>query len=799
MPLLLIVFAPALAALILPFVPTRALVRMAVAVPALSFLYLVTRTPETETLSFALDWVPSLGVSLAFGLDGLGWLFALIISGIGALVLLYTADYFDDAAEAVRFSVYLLLFMMAMLGIVLTTNLLVLFIFWEITSVTSYLLIGFKHEKEAAREGARQALLITGGGGLVLMAGILLIGLVAGTFDMNVLLTGDNILRDHALYVPILMLICIGAFTKSAQFPFHFWLPGAMEAPTPASTYLHSATMVKAGIFLLARLSPVLDGTDVWFYMLTIVGLVTFVYGAVVALRHTDLKAILAYSTVSWLGVLVAVQGAGSEYGGIALIVGIIAHALYKGALFLIAGSIDHAAGTRDINRLGGLMRKMPITFVGALVAVLSMAGIPPLTGFLAKEVLKAASLYKNLPPEFQVIFPIAAVVGSALTVAVGLRLLWDTFIAESHDEAVHHAHEASPGMWLGPLVLGGFTIILPLFMSQTFDPVVGLALTALEQEPMEVHLHLFEGITPPLIMSIISITAGVMIFAVRRPVIRWMQTQPEFNPRHIYEWFFLRALPDGALWLTHQLQNGRLRYYLLIVIIVFIGLSAGTMILGQINFVSDALLAGLDWQVALICFLICLGALATVAAPTRLSAIAVIGIEGALLSLLFALFGAPDLAFTQLMIEVVTLVLFILAFHFLPDAFIVTRSRVFGVFDTLVALMAGVSVTLLILAAKAHSLNNSISSWFVENAVPIGQGHNVVNVILVDFRGLDTQGEIVVLVIAAMGVAALLRLRPFNQPRGKYVTAEIPAIDVPETAKQRTRFEPKSLTIVEE
>lgn len=773
MALFAVVFAPALAAVLLMLLPRALLARLAVAVPAAIFVYLLTTVPNPEALSASVSWIPSLDISLSFYMDGLGLLFALLISGIGALVLLYSSAYFESPEEFVRFSIYILLFMMAMLGIVLSDNLLLLFVFWEITSITSYLLIGFKHEKAAARDGARRALLITAIGGLAMMAGFLLIGIVAGTFDLSDIVQGGDVLRESPLYLGMLVLVLLGAFTKSAQFPFHFWLPGAMEAPTPASTYLHSATMVKAGVFLLARLGPALNGTDAWLYLVTITGLVTFLYGAVIALRHTDLKAILAYSTVSWLGILVALQGADSQYAAIALAVGVLGHALYKGALFLVAGSVDHATGTRNIDVLGKLARKMPATFASALIAVLSMAGIPPLLGFLSKETLKAASLYEGLPPVLTAVFPAAAVIGSALTVAVALRLLWDTFLRDADTDAVHHAHEVPIAMWIAPVVLGAGSVLLPLFIPQTLDPLVNLAVQAIRQQDSDIHLHLFEGINTPLIMSAIAIASGALLFLVRGRIIGWLQSQPEFNPVVVYEWLFYRALPDGSEWLTRHLQNGRLRYYLMLVIGAFILLTAALMLAGSLNLLGPDALNELDWEIVVVCVLLIMGAIAGIFAPTRLSAIVVFGIEGALLSLLFALFGAPDLAFTQLMIEVITLVLFVLAFHFLPDAFSMQVGRRARFLDGFIAVGAGVAVTVLMLAAKSNAIGEAISAWFIQNSVPIGQGHNVVNVILVDFRSMDTQGEIVVLVIAAMGIAALLRLRPTGQPRGRFVDLE--------------------------
>ncbi len=775
MDLLFIVLIPALSASLLLLWPRTRAPHWVSLVPAVIFAYLLFNTARLEAVS--IPWVPSLGLGFDLFADGLGLLFGLIVTGVGTLVLIYASGYFEDAADYRRFSGYTLMFMTAMLGIVFSANLLLLFIFWELTSITSYLLIGFKHEKEAARIGARRALLITGGGGLALMGGVLLIGIASGTFDIPTLLQSGDVVHSSPLYLPALVLVLIGAFSKSAQWPLHFWLPGAMEAPTPASAYLHSATMVKAGVFLLARLSPVLNHTEVWFYSVTVIGLVTFIYGAIIALRQTDLKGILAYSTVSWLGVLVALQGSGTKEGAKALAVGIVAHALYKGALFLTAGSIDHSTGTRDINRLGQLGQVMRFTTAGALLAVWSMAGLPPLLGFLAKETLKVASLDEALPGVFHLLFPAAAVLGSSLTVAVALRLFWDTFFGKREADTPHKAHEVPMTMWGGAAVLGTLSVILPLALPQTLDPLVNGVITAVTGKASAVHLHLFEGVNLPFVLSMAAIALGIGIFYVRQSVIGRLQAGMEFNPTRAFDWFFSDGLTGGAEWITARLQNGRLRNYVSIVISTLIVLVLGTLILGKVAVVGAASLRDPDWPTAIICLLLMIGAISGAMAPTRLSAIVVLGIEGSLVALLFALFGAPDLAFTQLMIEVVSLVLFVLAFHFLPDAFVIRTGRLHAGRDWLIAIGMGITASILVLMAGENRLGASISPWYAANAVPIGQGHNIVNVILVDFRGLDTQGEIVVLVIAAMGVAALLRLRPPDQPRRQHL-ADTPALD---------------------
>lgn len=790
MPLLLIVFGPALAALLLALLPTNRLSRWVIAVPAAAFIYLATQTLETAERFISLPWVPSLGVSLSLQLDGLALLFALVVTGVGTLVLLYAAAYFSKIADFVRFAIYTLLFMAAMLGVVMSGNLLLIFVFWEITSITSYLLIGFKFEDEDAREGARRALLITAGGGLAMLAGMLMIGSVAGSLEISEIIANRDALHASPLYSVMVILILAGAFTKSAQWPFQFWLPGAMAAPTPASTYLHSATMVKAGVFLIARMTPALGDSALWTGLLAVFGLVTFIYGGIFALRQFDLKAILAYSTVSWLGALVAVQATGSEYGTMALAVGVIAHALYKAALFLVAGIIDHETGTRDIRLLGGLARKLPLTFIGATIAAVSMAGIPPLLGFLAKETLKVSSLYEGLPSWLTLAFPVAAVVGSALTVATALRVLWDTFIRRGEGQLPKTPHEAPWPMWVGPLMLGLLAGVLPFLLEPVLDPLVSQVVTTVLAEETSIHLHLFEGFTTAFIMSLIGIAAGLVLFLVRGRLVNGLARIGEPSLGGIYNWFVNDGLLRGASWVTNRLQGGHLRVYMLTILATLIIGILGTIWLSNLNLLTPELTQGSDLHAVALCLLLMAGAIAATAVPTRLSAILVLGIEGTLLAIVFALFGAPDLAFTQLMIEVVTLVLFVLAFHFLPDTFMYRRPRLRRGIDVLFAVTIGLSVTLILLASLSNPVAESTSPWFLENSKPLAHGSNVVNVILVDFRGLDTQGEITVLVIAAIGVVALLRLRPASQPRGQRVASNLTAIP-PDPAEDGDGDEP--------
>ncbi|HRE46675.1 MAG TPA: proton-conducting transporter membrane subunit [Aggregatilineales bacterium] len=799
--LVLAVFAPVLGALaltgfdlIVPKTTARKkpwLVGWVVLIPALAFVYFLSLVGG-DPLSAEWAWVARMGVTLSFYADGLALLFALIISGVGALILIYAGGYFHEIGDYTRFCTLTLLFMTAMLGVVLSGNLLQLFMFWELTSVTSFLLIGFKHEKKHARDGAKQALLITGAGGLSLLAGVLLIGIAAGTFDVRTLLSNPGVIRESSHYLLILTLVALGAFAKSAQFPLHFWLPGAMEAPTPASAYLHSATMVKAGVFLLARLGVVLNGTTAWQVLITSVGLITFLYGVVIALRQRDMKAILAYSTVSWLGILVALQGAGTKDGAKALVVGLLAHALYKSALFLVAGSVDHATGTRDMDKLaaiGGLARPMPFTAAAAVIGALGMAGIPPLLGFLGKETLKVAALSESFVPPLQVLWVVVAVVGSAFHVGVAGRIAYDTFVGRrstppppqphgddhpaGHGEA-KHPHEAPIPMLVGALTPGILSLALPLAFLPALSPLLTRAVSAIYGKPTAVDLQLYEGINLPLILSMIAIGLGAAIFSLRQRIFITLRLLPEFNPVGVYKWLFFTALPNTARAVTYRVQPSLIREGIVTAVLVMVGTVLVMLTLGwdagSLDRIREVALRGFEPELAIICALIIIDTIGILFAPTRLAAIIVMGLGGAMISLIFAIFGAPDLAFTNLMVDVISLALFILAFHFLPDVFMFKPSRSRQFRDALVAGAFGLTVTLLILVAHANALAPSIASYYIKNAYPFGQGKNIVNVIIVDFRGLDTLGEITVLLIAGIGVTALLRFRPSRQGRGVHL-----------------------------
>jgi multicomponent Na+:H+ antiporter subunit A len=707
-----------------------------------------------EAVRTSLDWVPSLGVNLSFTLDGLSLLFALLITGVGALVLVYAGGYLAGHPELGRLYAFLLLFMASMLGLVLSDNVLALFVFWELTSISSYLLIGFDHERREARAAALQALLVTSGGGLALLAGLLLLGHAGGSLELSTLLTRGEQLRAHPLYVPVLVLILAGAFTKSAQFPFHFWLPGAMEAPTPVSAYLHSATMVKAGVYLLARLSPALGGTDAWVGVVSAVGGTTMLLGAWMALVQSDLKRVLAYSTVGALGTLTLLLGLGGPLAVPAAVAYLLAHALYKGALFLVAGALDHETGTRDADRLGGLRRAMPLTAAAAAVAALSMAGLPPLFGFVAKELSYEAALHAPAAAWVTAAALIANVALVAVAPVVGLR----PFLGKTVPTP-RAAHEAPPSLLLGPVVLAGLGFAFGLWPGAGAESLVSAASTAALGAPAGARLALWHGPTPALALSAVTLAAGAAVYAgrgrLRRAASRCAGAA-RWGPAGWYE-LALEGLEGTAVGLTRVLQSGYLRYYVMITVAATAGL-AGYALAGRGPLAVAVNWSDLQIHEAGLAALILLAALAAVLLKSRLAAIAALGVVGYGVALTFVMFGAPDLAMTQFLVETLTVILFVLVFYHLPQQRTVSET-VARWRDAALAVAVGAVMTVLVLVGTPENYP-SISGYFVENSVPRGHGRNVVNVILVDFRGFDTLGEITVLGVAAVGVYALLKLR---------------------------------------
>jgi len=718
-----------------------------------------SRVASGEVLVSQSSWLPEIHLELGFRLDGLSLLFALLISAIGALVIPYTSAYLHGNPRQHQFVSATLMFMASMLGVVLSDNLVLLFIFWELTSFTSYLLIGFDHEKEESRKAALQALLVTGLGGLFLLAGLLLLGTAAGSFSLSEILRADGALAGHADYTLFLGLILVGAFSKSAQTPFHFWLPNAMQAPTPASAYLHSSTMVKAGVYLLARLNPVLGGTEAWIGWLTAVGVLTLLTGALMASAQVYLKRLLAYTTVAALGFMVMLLGIGSARAVQAAVVFLMAHACYKASLFLVAGIITHETGEADVRRLGGLLRFMPVAGACSVVAAVSMAGLPLSFGFVAKELVYASVLDRLL------VF-IPAVAASLLFVLVAFQVGIKPFLPGSSDSS-GTPHEAPPAMLAGPVILGLACLAGGFFPQAFAGALAASAAAAIQGGPVsELDLQAWHGITPESVASALTLMLGIAaVFATGHWVRIGSAMKPlaDFGPDRVYL-AKLKGLNLLAVWQTRVLQSGSLRRYVAIIVLAMVGLFVLSVLRsGELPILNRN--TPLTLPSLILGLLIMLGAIGSMIATSRISAVAALGVVGFCVSLIYVLHGAPDLAMTQLVVEALGAVLLVSAFLNLPSFH--DRKRWVGRFrDAVVAILGGLAMTLMTLMANDVQLAPSIAHYFAETSVLLGHGRNIVNVILVDFRALDTLGEITVLAIAGASAVALLKLRMAGKRR---------------------------------
>ena len=734
--------------------------------PLAIFVWLLTQHSAIQQGTYLVEsyaWADALNLVLLFRLDGLALFFGLIISGIGAAVALYTAYYLEDDPRQGFFYSLLYAFMASMLGLVWSDNLMTLFVFWEGTSITSYLMVGYKHKSEAAQDGARRALIVTGSGGLAMLAGFILLGQAAGTYTVSELLT-QNGLIDLPIFPAALILILIGAFTKSAQFPFHFWLPGAMSAPTPASAYLHSATMVKAGIYLLARFHPAFSHSSLWFWALATIGGITMLLGAISALRYYDLKKILAYATISQLGILVFLLAFEGEAAYGAVVVGILAHALYKGPLFMLAGIIEHATGTRDIRRLAGLWRTLPWTFAIAVMAMLSMAGFPPLFGFLAKETLLEALFHyaEHGGGILGWIFVGAAAISGALFVAYSLTLLYETFLrptADDEENAANVHHAPSIGFVFAPLALATIGTLIPFVIGPLGSTLLSVAATSIAGEKVGLYLKLWHGFNSVLITSLVAIATGLLIFLLRNPIRRLWAAAPEaLDGVRVFNKVYYGSY-DIARWTTRYVQGGSLAAQASVVLMCAVGMLL--FALTQINWFTDL---PIDWSAVphlhelVIAMLAIVAAVVTVKSKSRLNAIISIGVVGVTVTLFFIYFGAPDLALTQLLVETLTVVLLVLVFHKVPPENNPPLTPMVNARNLIVSASVGLLGFMLVLLSAGEPFESRISDFFTLNSASAAHGANIVNVILVDFRGLDTLGEITVLAIAALGGYALLR-----------------------------------------
>ncbi|MGD8442100.1 MAG: monovalent cation/H+ antiporter subunit A [Desulfobacterales bacterium] len=734
--------------------------------PAAALATVAFRIPsifEGRVFRFEADWIPSLGFDIALRLDGLSLLFAILILGIGLLVILYARYYLSDEDQAGRFYAYLLLFMASMVGVVLANNLLLLWVFWELTSITSFLLIAFWHHRSDARKGARMALTITGAGGLALLGGFILIGQTVGSFDIDQVLSSGDLIRHSDRYHVILLLVLLGAFTKSAQFPFHYWLPHAMAAPTPVSAYLHSATMVKAGLFLLARLYPVLSGSVTWFLIVSITGMLTMLLGAYLALFKHDLKGLLAYSTISHLGLITLLFGMGTALAAVAAVFHIINHAIFKASLFMAAGIIDHETGTRDMRKLNGLWSYMPITATLAMVAAAAMAGVPLLNGFLSKEMFFAETLDQSTLGSISWIIPAFATLGAAFSVAYSLRFIHDVFFNGETGDLPKSPHEPPRYMRVPVEILVGLCLIVGVFPGYTVGAILTQASTAvLGGHLPDYHLTIWHGLNLPLLMSLFALLSGVAIYHYRQRLFNLQKYFPGRDESQLFDDCLKRLqhqLHRFVSWFDHDsLQRAVFWLFFTALVFSMVPLMQLDMHVGvrpQIP-IDVVTIAG--------AILLCVSSVATVIwHQQRLLAILLLSVVGMVVAIAFALFSAPDLALTQLSVEVVTIILLLLSLHFLPQQIRNVSSPNRVVRDTSLAVLIGGIVGTITFALITRPLE-SISGYYIDNAKLLGGGANVVNVILVDFRGFDTFGEIGVLAIAAIGISLLVdRMRPFQ------------------------------------
>ncbi len=789
----LMVLLPFIGAIAMPILP-RILPRIhagwfVLPVPLALFVYLLYLLPsvnEAGSISATVRWMPSLGVDFTVYLDGLAMLFALLITGIGTLVMGYSIFYMDKSKEKlVSFYVYLMLFMGAMLGLVLSDNAMVLYGFWELTSLSSFLLIAFWHERDKSKYGALKSLIITVFGGLSMFAGMILLFVMTGSFSIREMIAGAEQIAIDPLFVPAMLLLLTGAFTKSAQFPFHIWLPDAMEAPTPVSSYLHSATMVKAGLYLVARFTSVFSGNQLWFWLVTLAGLLTLLYGSYRAIKQTDLKALLAFSTISQLGLIMSLLGLGSAAAfytdtlsieffinaSLAAIFHLINHAAFKGALFMVTGLVDHSTGTRDIRRLGGLMAVMPITFTIAVIGTMSMAGMPPFGGFLSKEMFFSAVtsiLQFDLASGKNILYliPIVAWLASIFTFVYSMRMLFKTFAGKRQEEKLEREpHEASLGLLISPAILGTLVILLGLFPNVLSYTILEPALRAIHPsllqtgDSMAISISFWHGWNVELFMTMGVVAAGVCLY--------WAYPKVKLLSEPLTRNWSLNRMYDGLLAgsdniagkVTRSYMTGSVRHYMYYILIALVVLTGVTMVTAHAFTIDTSSYADASVYETIVLLALIIGAISVPFAKSRLTAILLTGVTGYLVVLFYVIFRAPDLALTQMIIETVSVALFLLCFYHLPKLKKEQARTRFKVFQMLVSLAVGVTVTLIALSASGSKLFDSISDYYVKHSLDLAGGKNIVNVILVDFRGFDTMLEIVVLAIASFGVYGLIKL----------------------------------------
>ncbi len=754
----------ALVPLVLPWLFARFGPRMfyvAAVVPIAAFAHTVAQTPTVLAGDVPFEsyaWIPSLGIDVSMRMTTLSWLLALIVTGVGALVMIYCRWYFAGKKDGVGvFSATLLAFAGAMYGLVLTDDLILLVMFWEITSVLSYLLIGFYHSRGASRRAALQALLVTTLGGLVMFVGAVMLVATYGTTSIEVILSTPIPANETGLLTTAVVLMLVGALSKSAIFPFHFWLPGAMAAPTPVSAYLHAAAMVKAGIYLVALLAPAFAATDLWRPIVLILGLFTMLLGGFQALRETDLKRILAFGTVSQLGFLTAVLGYGDRnlaLAGLALLLG---HALFKSSLFLVVGVIDRQLSTRDIGELSGVGRQAQTLAAFSIIAVASMAGLAPTIGFVAKETILAA-LWASASDPVALLTLLAILAGSVLTAAYGARFVWGAFWTKKDADGTARPRTEWPdppiGFLAAPLILAALTIVAGIASPWLDGAFAGYADTLPATAGASVkHLALWHGFEPALFLSTGAIALGLVVFWLTRGGDASRRVLP-FTAADAYN-AALRGIARIAVWTTSLTQRGSLPVYVGTIFVVFVAAEATALVAGgPYRFAFDAWHNPMQLMAAP---LMVIAGILAVRARKRYTGVVLVSVTGLGMVMLFATAGAPDLALTQILVETVTLVAFALVLRRIPARMGEHNASVAPVFRAVLGISVGVIMAAVALVATGARVAEPISTVFPELAYEIGHGKNVVNVALVDIRGWDTMGELSVLILAATGVASLV------------------------------------------
>lgn len=792
MEFVLLIFLPILAAIFVPLLFKRLKSIhtgwFVLIVPIVLFIYycnFLNLTIDGKHAISTLNWIPSLGISFTAYMDGLSLLFSLLITGIGTLVVLYSIFYLDKNKEQLHnFYVYLLMFMTAMLGIVQSDNIITLYLFWELTSISSFLLIGYWYTKDRSRFGALKSMMITVFGGLMMLGGFILLGIMGDTFSIRELIANASDIAGHPFFLAASVLILLGAFTKSAQFPFYIWLPDAMEAPTPVSAYLHSATMVKAGLYLIARLTPIFAVSELWIWLVTGIGVLTLFWGSFFAVKQTDLKGILAFSTVSQLGLIMSLLGASAisyhvevntvlfQFAGFAAIFHLVNHAVFKGSLFMVAGIVDHQTGTRDIRKLGGLMSIMPISFSIAFIGSMSMAGLPPFGGFLSKELFLTSILALR---DFQLfhfstwgaVFPVVAWIASVFTFVYSFYFVFKTFTGKRNNEGLPvKPKEAPVGMLVAPLVLAALVVVIFFIPNVVGDAFVKPAVTAMQsglfQYPSDVSVQVsaWHGWTPELYMTLGIIGLGAILFITMK---KW---QPLYNIQP--KWLSLNALYNGFMsvaekgmnYLSRLYMTGVLRTYLIYMFAAIVIITLATLFIKDAFRIDTSSFTPMNAYGLLTAILLVISVFMVLTAKTRMTAIIALGGVGYSVALFFVIFKAPDLALTQLVIETITVALFLLAFYHLPKLKNHGETKGFRLGNFIIAAGVGIMMTLLALSAHSQKLIPSISKFYKDTVHSEAGGGNIVNVILVDYRGFDTLFEIAVLSIAGIGVYCMIRLQ---------------------------------------